>query len=191
MIKLITTDEDHKLVYDLMTEHTRIASRVVEHNTFEQYIDRVRVKNPVTFGYFDDNGNLMSFLISATLSAIPSWFFVLVTTKKTTRFNMGTSGIPDLIEATVNYWEDKGINSFLYIQSVTHRSYINGEQMKKHLPPEAKFHDYLAPGVTLELLKANSRSKFSLIDGLCQESLFPTDVVIKWTFKKSLMQDYS
>jgi hypothetical protein len=191
MIKQIITEEDYRLVHDLTTEHNRIASRIVEHKSFDEFMNRVKAKNPVTIGYFDNNGNLMSMLMSAPLSAIPSWFFVLVTTRKTSRFNMSTSGIPELIEATVSYWEDKGINSFLYIQSTTHRSYINGEEMKKHLPSNAKFHDYMAPGVTLELLKANTRSKYSLIDSLCQESLFPKDVIIKWTFKKSLMQDYS
>jgi hypothetical protein len=190
MIKQIVTEEDYKLVHELITAHDKIATRIVEHKTFDEFMHNVRAKNPVTIGYFNDDGNLVSMLMSAALSAIPSWFFVLVTTRKSARFDMGQSGIPNLIEATVNYWENNGINSFLYIQSMTHRSYINGEEMKKHLPPDAKFHDYMSPGVTLELIKANTKSKFSLINGLCQDSLYPTDVIIKWTFKQSLMRDY-
>ena len=107
------------------------------------------------------------------------------------RFNLKTKFLGEVLEVAVKYYESHGLFNFFWIQTVKHRSFVNGLEFQKDMPDAYSFKNYLAPGFTFEKVKANTRSKYQFIDELCQGLLFPTDIVVKWTGNMDANADFA
>lgn len=188
MIKLCTTADEISQIYDILENRKRVSARNLESlSPRNEFIERF-LKHLTTYAYFED-GKITAFLSSALLKEIPSWYVFLVGTRdKQGMFDIKNTKIPDVVDATLEHWESKNIFSVVFSQSVTHRSKLNGESIAT---VSEKMKEYTNPGATLEVIPKGELSKFSMInDRICQGVRFPTDMVIKWSFRKDCFNDY-
>ncbi len=170
-------------IYNILFSHNRIGGVHIDQPTIEEFEKRF-TPDIITFGYFVDNV-LVSFLTTRKLSEIPSWYVSMISSKNSKYFKCKESGIPNLFDLAVEYWENQGVFSFIFIQSVKHRNILNGNitKLSKNLK------NYQIPGATLEVIKKDSVSTSSLISKLCKHTTFPEDKIVKWVFRRDYLQE--
>lgn len=170
-------------IYNILFSHNRIGGIHIDQPTIEEFEKRF-TPDIITFGYFVDNV-LVSFLTTRKLSEIPSWYVSMISSKHSNFFNFKESGLSNLFDSAVEYWEKQGVFSFILIQSVKHRNILNGRIMKlcKNLT------NYQIPGATLEVIKKDSLSTSTLISKLCKHTTFTEDKIVKWVFRQDYLQE--
>lgn len=188
MIKLCNSPEEFSQIYDILNSRKRVAARnLTTLRPKEEFIEKYS-KNLITYAFFENN-RIISYLSSKLLKEIPSWYVYLIGTRdKLDRFNIAKTKISQVVDATLDHWEKRNINSVVFLQSMSHRKHLNGEQISKI---SDKMKNYTNPAATLEIIKKGESSKFSLINNtICQGIVYPTDIVVKWSFKKDCFKDY-
>jgi hypothetical protein len=183
MIVKICTKEDLNDIHNLLYSHEKIAGLLIEKPTLEEFKKKFS-DDVITFGYYVNN-ELISFLITRKLSELPSWYVSMISSKNLNFFKFNNSGLADLFDAAVEYWESKNLYSFIFVQSVKHRNLLNGKITKS----SNNLKKYQIPGATLEVIKKNSKSKSTLINKLCKNYTYPNDIIIKWVFRKDYLQE--
>jgi hypothetical protein len=174
----LCTEEDFKSMYDIIYSHNKIAGLKVDRPSFEGFKNKFN-NNIITFGFFI-NGVLNSFLVTRKIPEQSSWYVSMISVKQSSFFNFKESGLSELFDAAIEYWENLEIFSFIFIQSVRQRNFINAERLKI----SKILKNYHQPAMTIEIIKANTTSQFSLIRELCKNNIYPEDKIVKLLFKK-------
>jgi hypothetical protein len=186
-VRTLSNIDDYCQMFDIFYSRNKFAGRTLDRKLpLETFIEKVS-KNLITYGYFE-NDQLKSFLSSKLLKEIPSWYVYMIGIKKEKNiFDLEKTGLSLVVDHCLSYWEQQGINSIIFIQSIKHRAHINGINISEI---SEKMKEYTNPAATLEIIKKGERSEFSLIKSLMQDNVFPTDIVVKMSFKKDLFKDY-
>ena len=179
----LCTEKDMESMYDIMYSHNKIAGIKINKPSFETFKNKFN-SNIVTFGYFVDN-RLTSFLVTRKLLEIPSWYVSMISVERSLFFDFEESGLSELFDAAIEYWENLEIFSFIFIQSVRHRNLLNGKILKF----SKSLKNYQIPAPTIEIIKANTESQSSLIRELCKNNTYAEDKIVKWVFKKDHHQE--
>ena len=170
-------------VHRILFSHNRIGGIPVDQPTIEEFEKRF-TDNVITFGYFV-NGILISFLITKKLIEIPSWYVLMMSSKNSKIFNFKESGFANLFDSAVEYWEKQYVFSFIFIQPVNHRNFLNG----KITNASKNLKKYQIPGATLEVIKKGTISSSMLISKLCKNNTFTRDMIVKWVFRQDYLQE--
>lgn len=181
----LLTEEDYPLVYDLIYSHNIIAGLTVERPAFEVFVNKIS-KDDRLFGHFKD-GELTAFLGTKLLKSLPSWYFSMLSSKrKQDYFDIRKTGIVEVVDTAIEYWESQGIFSMFTIQSLKHRRVLT-DQLKKYSP--GRFSQYQVPAPTVEVIKAGTLSNSLLIRSMCQDNIFDEDKIVKWIFRKDYLHE--
>lgn len=185
-VRLCTERKDISQIYDILHQRKKVAGRPINTSRTKEEFIHLILNNAITFGYFQDD-ELISYVVTKELKELPAWHVLLVGTKyQQDNFQIKESRIPDVADATIEYWESKDIFSITFIQPRKHRNYINGINIAT-ISDRMKM--YTNPAATLEVIKKGELSKYSLINSLNQNLTFPHDMVVKWSFKLDRFND--
>lgn len=160
----------------LIKEHGKIARREITDLSFESFETGLTSPKIKTFCYFI-NGTMNSFIISNMLDDHPSWFFRLMCAKKSNFYNPKTNGICALHDATISYWESRGITSYIYAQPYSFMIYSNSK-IREGSP---KLQEYTS--TEYQIVPANTQSEYAFIRKIMKNKVFPEDMIVRWCFK--------
>jgi hypothetical protein len=183
----LLTENDHEQVYELIYSHSIIAGIKVEKPSLEDFKNKIQPED-IMFGHFEDT-KLVALLSSRALKSFPSWFIVMLTSKRRQDyFDIRKTGLVEVMDKAIEYWEDCGIYSIFTIQSVKHRRILT-DQLKKYSP--GRFSQYQVPAPTVEVIKKGTESKSLVIKNMCQGNVYDEDKIVKWIFRKDFAYNKS
>jgi len=172
----VCDDHDFQKIHNLCLEHHKFSRRVLQNRMSASDVKRILTMDVITFGCFDDNHELISFMVTKRLLFLPAWYMSLVVCKKgNTRFDAATNGIAALYDTAIPYWESHNIHNFIYVQPTSFTSSANTRDHSAELRKYKVFDMCLIP--------KNKRVDSILINNLVNQLVFPVDQTVRWCYK--------
>lgn len=172
----ICDEADFQKIYELCAEHSKFSRRVLQNRMSFTDVKRILTADVVPFGYFNDDNELIAFMVTKRLLLLPAWYMSMVVCKKgNARFDASTNGIAALYDTAIPYWETYGIANFIYVQPTSFAASANTRAHSTELRKYAVFDMCVIP--------KHKRVDSILINNLVNQQVFPVDQTVRWCYK--------
>ena len=176
----IAEPKDYPVLYNLLFDHRKIGKEPENENLSLNEFQN-KLKNNIIIFLCEENSIINSYMITFKLFEFPIWIMRLIVTRPITSFyNPETTGIANLYDHAIEYWESHGLTTFTYVQPKTYIKSANHRLRKV----SKKLQTYTS--FTLYQYNANQVIDHPLSKKIAGRDVFTNDVVIRIHYKNAV-----
>lgn len=174
----ICDQSNYAEMHEIYLQHNKIGGKPVDqHMNLDMFILKITEKNKVVFACFNQ-GKMISFMVTKKMNALPCWNVLMSSCRRgQNMFNGSKNGMSLNYDAAIKYWEEQGLNFFIFWQPSTH--VVSANTTVRSFSKELQRYTTL----TMETIEKNTASDYVLLNILLNDTTYPVDFTFKISFR--------
>lgn len=174
----ICDQSNYAEIYEIYLQHKKIGGKPIhQHMSLEAFVLRITESNSIVHACFDQ-GKMISFMITVKSKALPCWNVIMYSCRRSRNmFDGSKNGMALNYDTAIKYWEDQGLNFFIFWQPSTH--VISANTTVRTFSKELQRYTTL----TMATVDKNTASDYTLLNMLINNTTYPVDLTFKISFR--------